>query len=43
MEEEWSYLRNLEDPLDLPITDEIWENLDERIIDKRIEVNIFHE
>ncbi|PWA90947.1 Peptidase C48, SUMO/Sentrin/Ubl1 [Artemisia annua] len=38
VEEEWSYLRNLEDSLDLPITDEIWENLDDRIIDKRIEV-----
>nr|GEY21128.1 peptidase C48, SUMO/sentrin/Ubl1 [Tanacetum cinerariifolium] len=38
MEEEWSYLRNLEDTLDIPFTDKIWGNLDEKIIDKRIEV-----
>ncbi|GKC45437.1 peptidase C48, SUMO/sentrin/Ubl1 [Tanacetum coccineum] len=38
MEEEWSYLRNLEDTLDLPFTDKIWENLDDKIFDKRIEV-----
>lgn len=38
--EEWSYLRKLEHPLDLPISDEIWENLDRGIIDKRVAVNI---
>ncbi|KAI3816804.1 hypothetical protein L1987_16509 [Smallanthus sonchifolius] len=38
LKEEWTYLRNSEVPLDLPITDEIWENLDHRIINRKMEV-----
>ncbi|KAI3733519.1 hypothetical protein L6452_12962 [Arctium lappa] len=36
VKEEWSYLRNSEDPLDLPITDEIWENLDCQMEDRKV-------
>ncbi|KAL8224581.1 hypothetical protein R6Q57_020056 [Mikania cordata] len=38
VKEEWSYLRNSNIPLDLPIMDEIWENLDHRIIDRIMQV-----
>ncbi|KAJ0725736.1 putative Ulp1 peptidase [Helianthus annuus] len=36
--EEWNYLRNSEVSLDIPIMDEIWENLDHRIIDRKMQV-----
>ncbi|KVH96072.1 Peptidase C48, SUMO/Sentrin/Ubl1, partial [Cynara cardunculus var. scolymus] len=38
LKEEWSFLRKSEEPLDLPITEEIWENLDRRIYDRRVTV-----
>ncbi|KAI7733241.1 hypothetical protein M8C21_003055 [Ambrosia artemisiifolia] len=38
LKEEWNYLRNSEVPLDLPIADEIWDNLDHRIIDRKMQV-----
>ncbi|KAD2393771.1 hypothetical protein E3N88_40748 [Mikania micrantha] len=38
VKEEWSYLRNSNVPLDLPIMDEIWENLDHMIIDRKMQV-----
>ncbi|KAJ9549024.1 hypothetical protein OSB04_021567 [Centaurea solstitialis] len=38
LKEEWTYLRKSEAPLGLPITDEIWENLDHRIYERRVTV-----
>ncbi|XP_071688629.1 ubiquitin-like-specific protease 1C [Rutidosis leptorrhynchoides] len=35
---EWMYLQNSEDPFELPIASEIWENLDCKIIDREIQV-----
>ncbi|KAI3502409.1 hypothetical protein L1887_30461 [Cichorium endivia] len=37
LKEEWSYLRKSE-PLDVPIPDEIWENLDSKMDHKRVTV-----
>ncbi|KAK1420010.1 hypothetical protein QVD17_29509 [Tagetes erecta] len=38
LKEEWSYLRNSEVPLELYIQDEIWENLDHRITNRKVQV-----
>nr|KAJ0193892.1 hypothetical protein LSAT_V11C800451410 [Lactuca sativa] len=38
VKEEWRYLKNSEENLNLQITDEIWENLDSRMDDRRISV-----
>ncbi|CAH1434020.1 unnamed protein product [Lactuca virosa] len=38
VKEEWRYLKNSEENINLPITDEIWENLDSRMDDRRISV-----
>ncbi|CAI9300160.1 unnamed protein product [Lactuca saligna] len=38
VKEEWRYLKNSEENLNLKITDEIWENLDSRMDDRRISV-----
>nr|GEU51793.1 peptidase C48, SUMO/sentrin/Ubl1 [Tanacetum cinerariifolium] len=38
LKEEWSYLRKSGTPLDLPISDEIWENLESKVEKKRVTV-----
>ncbi|KAJ9554411.1 hypothetical protein OSB04_018456 [Centaurea solstitialis] len=38
VKEEWNYLRSSQDRSDLPIADEIWEDLEYRIEDRRIPV-----
>ncbi|XP_076918355.1 ubiquitin-like-specific protease 1D isoform X2 [Bidens hawaiensis] len=38
VKEEWNHLTNSEDPLAIPVMDEIWESLDPSIINRKIQV-----